>query len=301
MSRPIGKKHWEERRVPFRRIYSGLQRHSVTLALLLPLLAGIAFAQPPYPSCGRQPQGTFTVGDTTRYIASYLYSTYRDPAHPEDRDNDEVWMEIGDSITRQYSHPRWVNDSIAHVQLANGAEAYRPLHQWCMREEIICNRSSDTACWSYQDVLYDKAYVWYEPWPKQSWRLEDSAKEIIGYTCRKATTDFRGRHYTAWYAPEIQLPYGPWSFHGLPGLILEIKDDTNRVSFVANWLCHSPEGKPLKLYDGYYVKISRKKVRKLIDFMHKHPYIHAGKWIKGMSWLRENPKLEWKHTWVELE
>ncbi len=286
---------------------SGKQAHwrfcfrSIALALLLSQHVGTGYAQPIYPSCGRQPHGSYTVVDSVRYIVSYHYSTYRDPAHPEHRDNDEVWMEIGDSVTRQISRPRWVNDSIAHVQLANGARAYRPLHQWCMREEIVCGRWRDTVYWCYQDVLYEQSYIWAERWPVQEWRLEEDVKEIIGYTCKKATVDFRGRHYTAWYAPEIPLPYGPWSFHGLPGLILEIKDDTDRVSFVANWISLSPEGKLLKLYDGFYVHTTRKKVRKLIDFMHKHPYIHVGKGIRNMRWLRENPKLEWKHTWVELE
>ena len=47
---------------------------------------------------------------------------------------------------------------------------------------------------------------------------------IMGYECRKATTEFAGRQYTAWFAPEIPLPFGPYKFGGLPGLILKIED-----------------------------------------------------------------------------
>ncbi len=280
-------------------------RRFLALTSLMLLIAGLvspAYSQAHYPSCSRQPREAFTVVDTVRYIISYHYSTYRDPEHPALRDNDEVWLEIGNTITKQYSRPRAVNDSLAQTQISRGFKAYSPLRQWCMREEVFCEIANDTVVWTYQDLLFDMAYAWSEKWPTQMWRMEEGSKEIIGYRCRRATVSFRGRHYTAWYAPDLPLPYGPWSFHGLPGLILEIRDDTNRVAFEANWLvCPSP-ARPLVQHDGAYVLTTRHKARKLIDLMHRHPYIHAGEWgRKHMSWLRENPKLEWKHTWVELE
>ena len=57
-----------------------------------------------------------------------------------------------------------------------------------------------------------------------NWKIEDETKKIGGYNCKKATTRFRGWNYVAWFAPEIPVSYGPWKFHGLPGLILEVYD-----------------------------------------------------------------------------
>lgn len=63
------------------------------------------------------------------------------------------------------------------------------------------------------------------------WKLQNETKTIGKYTCHKATTEFRGRNYIAWYTPEIPLPYGPWKLQGLPGLILEAYDSTEEIYY----------------------------------------------------------------------
>lgn len=64
------------------------------------------------------------------------------------------------------------------------------------------------------------------------WHFINETKKIDKYICKKATTKFRGRSYVAWYSEEIPISIGPWKFHGLPGVIINITDDTNKVSFI---------------------------------------------------------------------
>ena len=54
-----------------------------------------------------------------------------------------------------------------------------------------------------------------------TWETGDSTKNILGYECIQAQTDYHGRHWTVWFTPEIPVHDGPWKFRGLPGLILE--------------------------------------------------------------------------------
>lgn len=72
-----------------------------------------------------------------------------------------------------------------------------------------------------------------EEWEKPRREISDSSKNILGYECFKATTEFRGRHWTAWFAPEIPLSDGPWKLCGLPGVILEAYDSYRDYSFTA--------------------------------------------------------------------
>lgn len=63
------------------------------------------------------------------------------------------------------------------------------------------------------------------------WVLVNETKKIGNYLCKKATTTFRGRNYSAWYYEKIPISVGPWKFHGLPGVIIRITDAKNQVSF----------------------------------------------------------------------
>jgi GLPGLI family protein len=75
------------------------------------------------------------------------------------------------------------------------------------------------------------------------WTLTKETKEILGYKCKSATTTFRGRSYTAFYAPKIPVSDGPWKFGGLPGLILEVNSNDDEVRFVATKLVRESKEK----------------------------------------------------------
>src|SRR5690606_19858901 len=66
-----------------------------------------------------------------------------------------------------------------------------------------------------------------------NWNITQETKIIAGYKCIKATTNFRGRDWTAWFTPDIPVPVGPWKLRGLPGLIIEAVDSSNTYIYRA--------------------------------------------------------------------
>ena len=72
-----------------------------------------------------------------------------------------------------------------------------------------------------------------------NWKLEPERKSILGRICYKATADIPMENssgkfikkITAWYDPEIPLNYGPYTYFGLPGLILEV--DVGNIVYIA--------------------------------------------------------------------
>jgi GLPGLI family protein len=62
-----------------------------------------------------------------------------------------------------------------------------------------------------------------DSFPDFCWNFTSEKKEILGYTCTKATIkNYHDQEIIAWYASEIPIPNGPIEFGGLPGLILEL-------------------------------------------------------------------------------
>ena len=79
---------------------------------------------------------------------------------------------------------------------------------------------------------FDTLYV-IEKSKNIKWKLLDETKKLNNFLCQKASCDFRGRTYTAWFTIDIPVSLGPWKLNGLPGLILEAYDSKNQVQFYA--------------------------------------------------------------------
>ncbi len=56
------------------------------------------------------------------------------------------------------------------------------------------------------------------------WTISPETDTLLGLKCRKASTEYGGREYTAWFTSEIPISDGPYTFQGLPGLILKVAD-----------------------------------------------------------------------------
>ncbi|MCO5724987.1 GLPGLI family protein [Robiginitalea marina] len=69
-------------------------------------------------------------------------------------------------------------------------------------------------------IAFKKFYI--TDSPTFNWKLTSEFKDILGYKCQKATLEFRGRSYEAFFTNELGVKGGPWKFHNLPGAILEV-------------------------------------------------------------------------------
>lgn len=66
-----------------------------------------------------------------------------------------------------------------------------------------------------------------------NWEITNEIDTILGLSCTKAITNYGGRRYYAWFAPEVPINDGPWTFQGLPGLMIKITDDQGWYDFMA--------------------------------------------------------------------
>lgn len=94
---------------------------------------------------------------------------------------------------------------------------------------------------SYMDRISTKLFKYDDP-VTFNWIILPDKEKIGAYNTQKATTEFGGRKWIAWFSTELPFQDGPYKFHGLPGLIVKIEDDGKNYSWtlqgnknVENW------------------------------------------------------------------
>ncbi len=117
-------------------------------------------------------------------------------------------------------------EAISRDILANGLKRYpKSVVQYYVLKDFTARKLTFADNFGLDYMQYEEAM------PVFDWKLTQQRKTIGGYTCQKATCTYRGRTYEAWFAPEIPINNGPWKFHGLPGLIMEVADTRNHYKF----------------------------------------------------------------------
>lgn len=200
-----------------------------------------------------------TVIDTATLEVSYRMEWLRRP-DSEKPTEDLMLLQAGGRTSKFFSYKTLQRDSLLRVTpseqvLANpgnfkGGVQYAVFQNY-PQGELTCT-----------DKIATDYLLYTEPLPEIGWELSPRTREIIGYTCRRATCTFRGRDYEAWYTEEIPLGLGPWKFRGLPGLILavnDLADPQGIIRFEATGIRKSRT--PVTMADLNYLKTSRKKFR----------------------------------------
>lgn len=168
------------------------------------------------------------------------------------------------------------------------------------RESIYVVKSvADSMCTLY-DILMDEPFYYTEPFSEMVWEISDSTKMILGYECVQAHTDYHGRHWTAWFTTEIPIQDGPWKFHGLPGLILEVT--SGRLGYVADGIRETNR----EIGDIYgrenYERSERKDILRTLVRMIENPMgVLNAKGITGVALKTQDNGRDPKEDFIETD
>lgn len=172
--------------------------------------------------------------DNTKFRASYLFLYKTNPEQTEYAKTDLMYLDIGGNTSKFYSQYEQIRDSVTMEGINQGLSPY---------EIIEKNRYLKKGAKSivYKLMMDKKIYVtnglvdyycYEEQLSIPIWVVSQSKKEIAGYVCREATTNYLGRKWTVCFTQEIPLNHGPWKLWGLPGLIVEAFDEERYFHFL---------------------------------------------------------------------
>lgn len=266
-------------------------------------LHGQTFSNPSYANHNIwADDGSYSVDtlDHASYLVHYKTEICTDTLKNENYSTEHVLL-VGSRITKFVPYKKYQYD----IQRMNGV-GYAVLnhHHYlfiydAVYADYLAGITTFTARVGAQDYLYE------EPIPEMSWSFSDGVREIEGHTCHLAECDFRGRHYFAWYCEELQFPYGPYKFGGLPGLILALYDSERQYEFTFSKM-ESTES-PIIRFEYDYVVTDRKKLNKISnEFLHNpvvYSYHHKlkGGWFVDPAKYTEKRNLRYQYDILERQ
>ncbi len=203
----------------------------ITLLIVSNIFSSFAFSQ--------------EVLDKAQYRFYYDYAWEFDTLTYNDTREDLIILQLGQHISKSYSYHTFRSDSlratpdgrkvfseslykVVREQMARGE---RPDPPYYRRMGTMVYKNHPEGEMTVTDAIGGSYYIYPDELHAQSWHITDSIKTILDYTCQMAVSDFRGRRWTAWFAPDIPISDGPWKFSGLPGLIMEAHDSKKHFHF----------------------------------------------------------------------
>jgi len=171
-------------------------------------------------------------------LCKYTQVSVSDTNKRKNPDNDVMGLEIGKMSSRFYSinfqdrmkeAEEWKKQNgnklpDMKTMMKNAGKMGKP-------ENIYKNLTANNVV--VVDRIGIDMYSTIEENPVFDWKISTDTMRILDQVCQKATCQFRGRSYEAWFAQEINVSEGPWKFNGLPGLILKISDSKKDYIYTA--------------------------------------------------------------------
>ncbi|WP_109302532.1 GLPGLI family protein [Aquimarina sp. AU474] len=110
----------------------------------------------------------------------------------------------------------------------------------------------------YTRIPYKRGrFIYKYPSNHHEWTLTGESKKINNYQCQKAVMKLHERTYCVWFTTEIPVNFGPLKLNGLPGLIVEGKDDKGYFSFSLLNVKKSWDKEFFNFYKGFFQKTKK--------------------------------------------
>jgi len=163
--------------------------------------------------------GILSFAQTHRFIYQV---NYRKDSTSVEKTKVDMYLDINPDESLYYKRSYYVDDSL---RMISGDVVVSDL----ILTDILQKNRKTNEYSNYTFQGFDSFLL--KDIPQQKWKIGSESRSIDGYKVQKATTKWAGRDWIAWFAPDIPFHEGPYKFHGLPGLIMEVNDTKDQFHF----------------------------------------------------------------------
>ncbi|WP_312343135.1 GLPGLI family protein [Chryseobacterium binzhouense] len=204
---------------------------------------------------------------------TYEYRFIPDSANISDVKTEMMNLDVSSEGSKFYSYTVHEGDSVAKAEIAKQLETTGMIKMRADMHKGLIKYSVTKKYPSYDVALHSKIfldqYKVAETRPMK-WKIISENQKIGEWNAQKAEAYFAGRHWIAWFTTEIPIQDGPYKFHGLPGLIVKIEDQTKSHQFTLRAI-KSIGSAPIILNFNKEIPVNLKQFEKLTKDYEKDP------------------------------
>ena len=160
---------------------------------------------------------------------AYEYKFITDSTKIDDVNSELMYLDIAKKGSKFYSQKNNIADSIHQDRVKKGIRDFTGIDYGSV-SYVVEKSYPDFKIDFFNNLDMNKYKV--SDNRKMDWKILPQKEKIGEFNTQKASLNFAGRIWTAWFVSDIPIQDGPYKFHGLPGLIVKIEDKTKSHSFV---------------------------------------------------------------------
>ncbi|MCJ8154883.1 GLPGLI family protein [Chryseobacterium sp. SSA4.19] len=204
---------------------------------------------------------------------TYDYSFIPDSANISDIKKEMMNLDVSKSGSKFYSYTVYRSDSLMKVDLekqlaASGSMNVKSDNRKGLVRYTVSKTYPKYEVFFHNRILRDQYKVSEER--PIVWTMTSEKLKIGEWSTQKAETDFAGRHWYAWFTTDIPIQDGPYKFHGLPGLIVKLEDQTQSHRFMLQAV-KSISSIPEDIFGSHEISVNSKQYGKLVKEYEDYP------------------------------
>lgn len=216
-----------------------------------------------------------TIGEV-QLLVQYEVSIVTDTLQKENVVHETMMLEVGKGVSKFYSYTKFLCDSVVGAAYANNASqevinGHLKKYGVSKLSESFFKGYPAGKITTLNEVGGISKIRCEETEERPQWSLSEDTLNIIGYTCRRATSTFKGRTWTVWFATDIPVSEGPWKLYGLPGLVLKAEDSFGNYLFQCTGMQQCRTYRPILFHGKEYEPMNRKAYNKTQERYYDDP------------------------------
>ena len=209
----------------------------------------------------------FVILDQVKIIATYSLHYMEDSTNQAQIRKSEMLLLLGNNVSQFECKALYMSDTIIRKLMTQEQVQQHFMNPQSPHPSATYQifKNYPNGKLTFTQPIPGTNFKYEEPLDIFNWKLTQETSTICGYNAKKATCDFGGRSWVAWFAPELPYSDGPYKFNGLPGLIVKIADTRNHYVFELLSIGKPAKSLPIDFLDDDYMVTTKQGFFKAYD------------------------------------